>query len=390
MELLELGIRLERWLKQRVFGLLLGGRSGHAVAPASVDLSRCRRVLLVRVNFRMGNLLLITPAIAALRQALPDARIDVLCYDAYAALLAHDPDVDHTLGLHRRMLLNPWTLARLVRTLRRARYDLVIEGARGGSFLGAILAAVSGGRHRAAAAGSRYQGLFNLRVPRRPDLEHKVDLLLAFLADLGIPPATRALKVVLTDAERAAAAARWHEWGLDSGGPAIGIIIGARGRKQWPPEQLLELIRRLLLRSGLAVVLFGGPEEREEAIRLRRDLAGTVTVAPQLGVRDFATLLSRCAVVVTGDTGPMHLAAAVGTPTVAVFHTTNAACYAPRGALHRAVQASANGVVGRVLGAVDDLLAQGDGAGLGPGVVQGRPQAGPTPATVRRAPAPGS
>ena len=151
VELLELGIRLERWLKQRVFGLLLGGSSGHTIAPASVDLSRCRRVLLVRVNFRMGNLLLITPAIAALRQALPDARIDVLCYDAYAALLAHDPDVDHTLGLRRRMLFNPWTFARLVRTLRRTQYDLVLEGARGGSFLGAFVAAMSGGRDRAAA-----------------------------------------------------------------------------------------------------------------------------------------------------------------------------------------------------------------------------------------------
>src|SRR5262249_11661472 len=172
-----------------------------------------------------------------------NARLDVLCYDAYAALLAHDPDVDHVLGLHRWMLCNPWTLARLVRTLRRAQYDLVVEGARGGSFLGAFLAAASGGRHRAAAAGSRYQRVFNVRVPRRPDLEHKVDLLLAFLAGLGIPPATQALKVVLTDVERAAAAARWRDWGLTGGGPTIGIIVGARGRKQLPAEQLVKLVR---------------------------------------------------------------------------------------------------------------------------------------------------
>jgi ADP-heptose:LPS heptosyltransferase len=309
----------------------------------------------------MGNLLLITPAIAALRQALPDARIDVLCYDAYAALLAHDPDVDHTLGLQRRMLLNPWTLARLVWTLRRTQYDLVIEGARGGSFLGAFLVAMSGGRYRMAAAGSRYQAFFNVRVPRRPYVEHKVNLLLAFLEDLGIPPATRATKVVLTDTERGDAAARLRDWGVAGGGPVIGIIVGARRGKQWPPGQLVELVRRLQLLPGVAVVLFAGPEERDEAIRLRRDLVGTVVVAPQLCIRDLAAMLSRCTLVVTGDTGPMHLAAAVGTPTVAVFRTTNAQSYAPRGPLHRAIQASAEEAIGRVVGAVEDILAQGVG-----------------------------
>ena len=388
--MLELGIRLERWLKQRVFGLLLGGRSGHALAPASVDLSRCRRVLLVRVNFRMGNLLLITPAIAALRQALPDARIDVLCYDAYAALLAHDPGVDHTLGLHRRMLLNPFTFARLVRTLRRTQYDLVIEGARGGSFLGAFLAAMSGGRHRMAAAGSRYQGFFNVRVPRRPYVEHKVNLLLALLEDVGIPPATRATKVVLTDTERGDAAARWRDLGLAGGGPVIGIIVGARRGKQWPPGQLVELLRRLQLLPNLAVVLFAGPEERKEAIRLRRDLAGTAVVAPQLGIRDFAAMLSRCTLVVTGDTGPMHLAAAVGTPTVAVFRTTNAQSYAPRGPLHRAIQTSAEEAIGRVVAAVEDILAQGVGDGPDPGAVPPGPVCAPTAPAARCTPAPGS
>jgi heptosyltransferase-3 len=381
---LELGIRFERWLKQRVFGLLVGGASPHAVDPSSLDLSRCHRVLLVRVNFRMGNLLLVTPALCALRQALPRARIDVLCYDGFAALLAHDPDVDHVLGVHRRMLLNPWTLARVVWTLRRAHYDLVVEGARGGSFLGAFFAAASGGRLRAAAAGSRYQGFFNVRVPRSPDLEHKVDLLLAFLADLGIPPVTRALRVVLTDAERAAAETHWRSWGLASGGRAIGVVVGARGRKQWPPEQLVELIKRLQLRSGLKVVLFAGPEERDEAIRLGHELAGAVVVAPQLGVRDFAALLSSCALVVSRDTGPMHLAAAVGTPTVGVFDTTNPGCYAPRGSRHRAVQVSAEDTIGRVLAAVEDILALREPDRFGPDGVPARP----VPPPSRRVPTP--
>src|SRR5262245_65945069 len=64
--LLELGIRLERWLKQSIFGLLVGGASGQEVDPSSLDMSRCHRVLLVLVNFRMGTLLLDHPSFAAL------------------------------------------------------------------------------------------------------------------------------------------------------------------------------------------------------------------------------------------------------------------------------------------------------------------------------------
>jgi heptosyltransferase III len=333
-----------------------------SIDPSAIELASCRRVLLVRVNVRMGNLLLVTPALAALRHALPHARLDVLCYEDYAPLLAHDPDVDRVIAFHRRTLCNPAALARLARTLRRPRYDLVVEGSRGASCFGALLAGLSGGRYRAAAAGSRYRRFFNVHVPRRRNVEHKVDLLLAFLANLGVPPVTRSLKVVLTKAERARAEADWHALGLTRGHPTVGIIVGGRGPKRWPRQQLLQLIRHLQARPGLSVVLFPGPKHRREVSRLSRDLSNPVIVAPPVAVRDFAALLARCTLVVTGDTGAMHLAAAVGVPTVAVFHTTSAAQYAPRGPLHRAVEVPANRDLEDVLGAVGDVLER-EGAG---------------------------
>ena len=193
-------------------------------------------------------------------------------------------------------------------------------------------------------------------MPRRPNVEHKVDLLLAFLQGLGVPPVTRSLKVVLTDAERARAQDCCRACGLQASDTTVGIIVGGRGRKRWPHEQLLELIRDIQARPGVAVVLFPGPEERHEAARLNRDLVHPVVVAPQLGIRDFAALLSSCTLVVTGDTGPMHLAAAVGVPTVAVFHATRARSYAPRGPLHRAVQVDASRGIEGVRSAVGDVL----------------------------------
>ena len=354
------GIHVERRLKYALFGLLNGGAAVESVDPSEIDLAACRRVLLVRVNVRMGNLLLVTPALGALRRALPHARLDVLCYEDYAALLAHDPDVDRVIGFHRRMLCNPAALARLARTLRRERYDLVVEGSRGASCFGALLAGLSRGRYRAAAAGSRYRRFFNVHVPRRRNVEHKVDLLLAFLANLGVPPVTRSLNVVLTEGERVRADAIWRELGLTPGDPTVGIIVGGRGPKRWPRGQLVQIIEHLQTRPRLAVVLFPGPEHRRQAIRLCQDLVRPVIVAPQVAIREFAALLHRCTLVVAGDTGPMHLAAAVGVPTVAVFHTTSANHYAPRGPLHRAVQMHAKGNIEDLLGAIDEVLEQHD------------------------------
>jgi heptosyltransferase III len=354
----ELAKRLERRFKYRLFSLLTAGATAESTDPSAIDLSSCRRVLVVRVNVRMGNLLLVTPALAALRNALPDARLDVLCYETYAPLLAHDPDIDRMLGFHRRMLCNPRALARLIRTLRRERYDLVVEGARGASLFGALLTAVSGGRYRVAAAESRYQVCFNVHVPRRANVEHKVDLLLAFLSGLGVPPVTRSLRVVLTDGERALAMERWRTLGVEIGRPTVGIVLGARGRKQWPHAQLLALIEDIQHRPGVGVVLFPGPGQRREATRLSRNLHHPIVVAPPVGVRDFAALLSCCSLVVTGDTGPMHLAAAIDVPTVAVFHATQARSYAPRGPLHRAVQVEGSGSIDGVRGAVSEALAK--------------------------------
>ena len=362
----ELSKRIERRVKRALFGLLMGGAPSRSIAPAQIDLPCLRRVLLVRANFRMGNLLLITPALAALRQALPEARLDVLCIDAYAALLDNNPDIDRVIGFNRRTLLRPHRLLALVRALRRERYDLVVECARGASVLGAFIVGVSGGKYRAGAAGSRYQRFFNVHLERSAaDAKHKVDVLQAFLAGLGILPVTLDLKVVLTDAERARAAAAWEAWGLGSTSSTVGVILGARGRKQWPRDRFLELVEGLRTGGDLAVVLFAGPEDQVALRALAAHLPQKVVVAPPLAVRDFAALLARCTLVVTGDTGPMHLAAAVGVPTVSVFHATHAMYFAPQGAMHRAVQAASGTVdVTTVLAAISDALAEGGAAAV--------------------------
>ena len=351
----DLGKRTERWLKRALFGLLLG--RGREVG-GSVDLAQVRRVLVVRANFRMGNLLLVTPALAALRRALPEARIDVVAGRAYVDLLEHSPDVDGRIGIDRRMLMAPWSLLSLVRHLRRQRYDLAIDGGRGSSFLGAFLVGVSGSRRRVAAADSRYDALFDVHVRLDPESDHKVDLLLGVLAGLGIETPERTLSVTLTAEERAQATARWRALGVAPEKPAIAINVGARGAKRWQEERVVELVRALCAEHDRPVVLLAGPEDEEHLREMRPLLPAKVVVAPRMAIRAFAAFLSQAAVLVTQDTGPMHLAAAVGVPTVALLVAPRSATFAPRGEYDRAVYAGRKPRLPVVLEAVRAALAR--------------------------------
>jgi heptosyltransferase III len=351
----ERGKRVERRLKRVIFGLLAGSSARQPVAPSAIDLSGVRRVLVVRPNFRMGNVLLMTPALAALRRALPEARVDVVGTGTYLELLAHNPDVDGLISIERRSF-TPAPLARVARRLRRGDYDLAIDGARGASFLGALLTGLSGSRYRVGSARGRYRRFFNVPVASKPGDLHKVELLLDVLEGIGIPAVTREMKVVLTPDEQAAAAERWRAMGLPDGIPALGINLGGRGQKQWPTDDIVELVRRIQARDGRPIVLFAGPEDEARLAEVTKSIPAGPVVAPIVPIRAFAALLARCAVVVTGDTGPMHLAAAVGVPTVAVFVDVRSRFYRPLGAQHRVVSAvETRADPAAVLRAIDEL-----------------------------------
>ncbi len=352
---MDLGKRTERWLKRGLFGALLG--RGREIG-GSVDLAQVKRVLVVRANFRMGNLLLVTPALAALRRALPQARIDVIAGRAYVDLLEHSPDVDGRIGIDRRVLMAPWSLLSLVRHLRRQHYDLALDGGRGSSFLGAFLVGVSGSRRRVAAADSRYDALFDVHVRLDRTSKHKVDLLLALLAGLGIETPEHALSVTLTAEEREQAAARWQALGVAPEKPAIAVNVGARGAKRWQEERVVELVRALCAEHDRPVVLLAGPEDEEHLRAMRPHLPARVVVAPRMAIRAFAAFLSQAAVLVTQDTGPMYLAAAVGVPTVALLVAPRSAVFAPRGEYDRAIFTGRTPRVPAVLEAVRVALAR--------------------------------
>ena len=124
-------------------------------------------------------------------------------------------------------------------------------------------------------------------------------------------------------------------------GPFVGLhVSGGRAIKQWPPERFAEVARRLITAAGATIVLTGTAGDRKLVDQVGSVLPRerVIDVATDLGLLDVAAMLRHLDLFVTGDTGPMHLAAAVGTPIVAVFGPSQPARYAPRGPLDKVVR----------------------------------------------------
>lgn len=314
-------------------------------------------MLFVRPNFRMGNLLLVTPALTLARRALPGARIDLLTTSAYDPLLEGHPDIDRVVALDRGMYRRPWALLGLVRTLRAARYDLVIDGSEGESFTGSTLARATRSRWRVTLRPSRYEALYTVRVDRAAAPAHRTERLLWLLEAIGIGGERPPMSIALDASEREWARERWRQWGLEEAPEVVGVNIGARGGKRWPMERFLGVIRRVGEGRGGRVVVFAGPEDMDRLETVEGRLPEDVVVDTTHRVRQFAALLERCSVLVTCDTGPMHLAAAVGTPTVSIFLKENAPVFAPLGEEHVRLECEGSGVeVDAVVGATIRLL----------------------------------
>lgn len=323
--------RLERAGKLWVRGGLrvLWGRCPPPPRPLSVQ--GVSRIAVIRGDNRLGNLLLLTPLLEALRSTFTAARIDVLVSaDAYPDVYRGHRAIDDVVAVPKKgMARNPLRSFSFARDLKRRRYDLVFDASHMHEF--SLTSAWAARLTRAAFRVGYDRGdadlFLNVRVAPPPPGTHEAEihvrLLREALPDASLPaPDALCPHVETTLEERARASAWWNQAGLPD--TAVGFFVGARGNKQWDMAKFLELSDRVLA-AGRACVLFGGPPE-SEALAAIPATEGRV-VAPVLPVREFAALLERCQVVVSADTGPMHLAVALGRPTLEIFLASDPARY---------------------------------------------------------------
>lgn len=295
--------------------------TGDIPAP---DLSALERVLLVFVNFRLGNTVLATAGVAALTESCPKTRFDFLGGPAAPAVM-QGHRLERIWTLSRVDVGVPHRLAQLVTELRRQQYTAAIHLSLATSSLGGLLVCASGATHRIGCR--RRQGNVYFTTAVEPSgARHKIDRLRDYVGRLGIASGHER-QLVLTADEIAWAASQLATQRKE---PIVGIFVGGRERKGkgWPLATAAGVAARLR-NDGLWPLVFIGPEERARDGEIRAAMSPATFVA-EPDVRRVAALLSCCAAVVTPDAGPMHLAIASGAPTIAIFRQDDADRWGPR------------------------------------------------------------
>ena len=321
---------------------------------------RVRRVLLLRLE-RIGDLLMVLDAIGDARAMWPDAEIDLAVGAWNAGLAALIPGVSavHTVSvpwLARHEEGQPWSaLVRQGRRWRDRHYDVVVnfEPDIRSNFLAWLTSAPvragysSGGGGAFLTSAAPYVPTAHVSVNAR-------DLIARAAGRSAVEPSTqdpgrgrdrgprtedegRTLRLSETARERA------RERLVMGRRPLVGIhVSGGRESKQWHLDRFAAVARTLAAETGATIVLTGSESDRAMVEQVQQGLTDVrlVNVAGALGLTDLAALVEHLDVLVTSDTGPMHLAGAVGTPVVALFGPADPARYGPIGSPSRVLRVS--------------------------------------------------
>jgi ADP-heptose:LPS heptosyltransferase len=300
-----------------------------------------RRILIVRLG-ALGDVVHALPLLDALRREWPDARLGWLVEERNASVLAGHPQLDRLLVFPRRELSRLVRRGRLVaalrlalrflRELRAERFELTLDAQC--NLRSSLLARLSGARRRIGFAPpytkEKAHWLATDRVVVPIGGQLKLERNLALLGPLGIDG--RGAIPRLAVPEEARTAARAFRAGVRAG-ELVALHPGVSGFgafKQWAPERFAGLARRLFAERGTRCVVTWGPGERELGESVVAASGGAAFLAPETrSLQELAALYEVCDAAVGGDTGPIHLAAALGVPVVGLYGPKDPAIYAP-------------------------------------------------------------
>lgn len=300
-----------------------------------------QRILVVKLRY-IGDVLLSTPVFRGLREAFPRASLTALVNAGTEDVLRHHPDVDEVLLVRRgKGGTESWSRSwadplRLLRRLRERRFGLALDLTDGDR--AAFLTWASGARVRVGFnREKRFRGrAYHRVVPAWSGRRHAVEADLEALRVLGLPVRPVAPSLNLPPEAEAAAENLLAHKQVSRDRDLVLLHPGARWWfKAWPVERFAALADRIEEELEAWVLIAGGLDDvtTAEAIRWRMRRPA-VSVAGETSVLQLAAVLKRCRLFVTNDNGPMHIAAAVGTPVVAMFGPTDPAEWGPWGEGH--------------------------------------------------------
>ncbi len=310
------------------------------------------KIAIVRLS-ALGDVIHTLPVARALRRAFPESTLTWIVEAREYAVLRDHPDLDSVIPVNtrlwRRLVWRPggarevWAkVGRLRARVRAARFDAALDVQ--GLLKSGVLTLYTGAPLRIGFSASRCREPLsalctNRHVTPPPQAAHVVDQNLALLGALGIRDVSPEFHLPVRQGVERVMDDFLAQHGLKARDGLVALNPGAgRPAKRWPLAHWRTLADRLGAETAARVLVLWGPDEVHMARQIASGLSTSAILAPPTDLDELTALLRRCSLVVAGDTGPLHLAAAVGTPCVGLYGPTRSERNGPYGARCRGLQ----------------------------------------------------
>jgi ADP-heptose:LPS heptosyltransferase len=360
----------ERFIRRVLLSLINGFAARPACRPEDVPRASLKRILVVRQHDQLGDLLISTPAIRALRLKFPDAHLGVVVRDYTAPMMANNPNVSELIVFHDK--LKNWSWAELKRFWHALRKDggydcAIVLNTVSRSFSSDLIALASRAKYIVGPDHLRYddglpERIYNVPSHRdrvkKTEIEHNLDV----VRTLGAEPDTLEYDLVPTNGERIEAENIFLSLGIPKSKLVVGVHFGTLAvPRRYPLEKLAEVIDAMIERYDAQIVLIVGPNEIEKRKYLLSLLKNRVYSAPLMPIRVSAAFLKHLDLFVGNDTGTLHIASSQRVPTVAFYGPNDPAIWKPPHARHFAVYAEDKNIPGipveKTLAVIDTAVA---------------------------------
>ena len=296
-----------------------------------------RKILLLRLECKMGNHVMTTFLPEALKEIYPEAEIDVCIHEAMVSIWDHNAYINRLIPFcQKAYFFNPFRLIALLLSIRKSRYDVAISCSTpsGFSLSNGLMTRLTGGTYRVGFLTGESSTFLNCTVISEND-KHYIDIIHNLLTLLTPIRNTYAPKIYLTDSEVAQAKENLIKMDVNESDKLVIFWVGAGVAKQWNIENFVSLANLLREHNSYKIVFLCGPMEKELHEYLVTNESET-----SLYVDDFrllAGLIHCCTLFVSGDTGPLHLSAALRIHTVGIYLINNYSVYGYDDGLHHKV-----------------------------------------------------
>ena len=304
-----------------------------------------RNILVIDFG-QLGDVVMSLPALRAIRERFPHARITIAVGKPGKELLNLSGYANEILEVDRVSLRDGPTLvsigriAKLVAQVRKQRFDFVID--LHSYYETNLLGFLSGAPHRLYSRRSNrsldFLANFKPQPAREVESTHLVDRYLDLLKPLGIQNPVRTPVLRTTAADDNSVEALLKKEKAQSGELLVGIFPGAgNSTRLWPLDRFVDLADHLKRNQRVRIIVFAGPEERETVPQMRKLFPPATIFFDRLTIPQLAAAQARLTLFISNDTGPVHIAAAVGTPVVVIMDRADPHCFTPIGDRHRLI-----------------------------------------------------